>query len=58
MAKDIKGAFQIFLQVIDNEKYKYNSNSDLIDIFSKDSSVVDELKKIEKYCSKSITLNY
>lgn len=45
MAKDIKGAFQIFLQVIDNEKYKYNSNSDLIDIFSKDSSVVDELKK-------------
>lgn len=52
MAKDIKGVFQLFLQVKDNKKYKYNSNSDLADIFLSDGSIAKELDENRKILQK------
>lgn len=48
MANDIKGVFQIFLNITDNTKYEYNKNTELIEIFQSDSSVTNEYNKYIK----------
>ena len=48
MANDIKGVFQIFLNITDNKKYEYNKNTELIEIFQNDSSVTNECNKYIK----------
>lgn len=47
MAKDIKGVFQLFIQVTDNMKYEEDSVIDLKAIFQNDSSIKKEISENE-----------
>ncbi len=47
MAKDIKGVFQLFIQVTDSMKYEEDSDIELKDIFQNDSSIKKEISENE-----------
>ena len=51
MAKNIKGVFQLFLQVTDNKKY-VDSDIDINDIFLKDTSIKKEISENKKVLKK------